>query len=129
MNKFLIDTYTLLWYRAADERIGKRVIEIFSNPDAIKIISIATFWELAIKQSLGKLSLEEDLNNLYNDVVYSGFEISPIEMEQINVLQTLPYHHKDPFDRILIATAIAQNIPIISKDQHFSKYSIQTIWE
>jgi PIN domain nuclease of toxin-antitoxin system len=104
----------------------KQIIEDTENNC---FVSIATFWEIAIKHSLNRLNLKSDLENIFQIIEKTGFEILPITTNQILLNAGLPYHHQDPFDRIIIAQAILENLKIVSKDGYFEKYQVQLLWD
>ncbi|MCD0487097.1 type II toxin-antitoxin system VapC family toxin [Pedobacter sp. MC2016-14] len=91
-------------------------------------VSIATFWEITIKQSIGKLQLDYTIDELIKSCVINNIFILPIQIEYLKVLKDLPLIHRDPFDRIIVATAIDMNYKLISRDSNVSKYAIDVIW-
>jgi PIN domain nuclease of toxin-antitoxin system len=91
------------------------------------IISIASFWEITIKMSLKKLVLSTDIASMTDKALFNGFEIMPIKWEHLIALSSLEYIHRDPFDRIIIAQAIAEKLPIVSSDSIFKQYSVSVI--
>jgi len=125
----LLDTHALIWYREGSSNILLKTRTLISDTRNNIFISIASIWELTIKQSIGKIELNTSIEELYLSFIKNNYTILPIKIEYLSVLKLLPDYHKDPFDRLLIATAIAQNIPVITKDQYFNNYPIQTIWE
>jgi PIN domain nuclease of toxin-antitoxin system len=104
-------------------------VQIISNPDNKCYVSIATFWEIAIKTSLGRLDLKADLSKIFQIIEDSGFDILPITVPHIITNSILPFHHQDPFDRIIISQAIVEDLTVISKDNQFSKYNINIVWD
>lgn len=125
MKRCLIDTHALLW--AADEtgRLGTKAAGILGGDEAIVHVSIGTFWELAIKQSIGKLQIADDFFDL---VMASGYVLLPIELTHIAHCRALPLHHPDPFDRLLIAQAQVEELAIITQDAAFGRYQVEVIW-
>lgn len=91
-------------------------------------VSIASFWEIAIKQSLKKLELSYSLDELELAFSRSGVKILPVCVSDLDVLKNLPFIHRDPFDRLIISTAINHSFSVISKDEHFQKYDLGVIW-
>lgn len=91
-------------------------------------VSIISFWEISIKQSLKKLELSYTLDELNLACLKSDVTILPISINELNILQKLPFIHRDPFDRLIISTAIRLNYSVISKDDYFKKYEIDVIW-
>jgi PIN domain nuclease of toxin-antitoxin system len=127
--EYLLDTHSFLWFINGDEQLSRKAQNAIADPDAIKYISIASFWEIAIKLNLGKLNLDMAYQDLRQQVITNGFEILPITFEHTIELSSLELHHRDPFDRIIIAQAITENLIIISKDGIFGKYNkLQLLW-
>ena len=127
--KYLIDTQALLWYAKGDARLGTTAKLIIESSNT-RLLSIATVWEIGIKVSLGKLTLDALPLDAFieKQLRINFYKILPIELNHIFQLTNLPHHHKDPFDRILIAQAISENIPIVSIDAAFDNYGVQRIW-
>jgi PIN domain nuclease of toxin-antitoxin system len=125
--EFLLDTHAILWFQSSNNKlsqIGKQLIEDANNQC---YVSFASLWEMSIKVALGKLQIEMGFNNFYN-YLNNQFKILNPNVKHLNTLIELPYYHNDPFDRLLIAQAITENISIISADQHFKSYPINVIW-
>jgi PIN domain nuclease of toxin-antitoxin system len=126
--KFLLDTHTLLWHLGNASKlsnIAENIIENFQNEI---FVSIASVWEVAIKINLRKLSFNGGTKELVNLINQNNFILQDISPQHIFEMEKLPLHHRDPFDRIIIATAISQNLCILSKDENFGKYSVKTLW-
>jgi PIN domain nuclease of toxin-antitoxin system len=127
--EYLLDTHTFLWFINGDAQLSKKAKDAIVDPDAIKYISIASFWEIAIKLNLGKLSLDMPYLDLRQQVSDNGFEILPITFSHTTELISLELHHRDPFDRIIIAQAISERLILISKDGNFEKYGqLKILW-
>ena len=127
--EYLLDTHSFLWFINGDEQLSGKAKNAIADPDAIKYISIASFWEIAIKVNLGKLSLDMAYQDLRQQVVANGFEILPITFEHTIELLSLDLHHRDPFDRLIIAQALSENLVVISKDGNFSRDNkLQLLW-
>lgn len=124
----LQDTHTLIWFLEGDSQLSQTARSVIENAENTNFVSIATFWEIAIKSSLGKLETKTPLSNLKRLVLDNGIEILPITIEHTLLVGELPFHHRDPFDRLLIAQAKLENMPVLSKDEHFDKYGIRLIW-
>jgi PIN domain nuclease of toxin-antitoxin system len=127
----LLDTHSLIWYALDDPRLSTTTRALIKDPDNLIMVSPASYWEIAIKVSIGKLNL----NQPYEDFLAlcqgpSGFRVLPIEPAHTTRLVTLPFPrgHKDPFDRLLIAQAIVEDMPIISVDATFDAYPVRRIW-
>lgn len=127
--KYLVDTHTLLWYTLNESQLSNTAQQLIINGNNEILISPASYWEIAIKISIGKLILHRPYQE-FIDVCLNqyDFHILPITPQHTETVITLPFHHKDPFDRLLIAQAIVEKIPIVSVDTILDKYAIQRIW-
>jgi PIN domain nuclease of toxin-antitoxin system len=127
--KVLIDTHVLIWWTGDTNQLSPLVRDMLADPQTELILSIVSIWEMQIKISLGKLSLQMDLPTLVEDEVSrNSFSLLPIELKHIYGLNDLPLHHKDPFDRLLIAQSMLEKMPIISIDEKFDAYGVQRLW-
>jgi PIN domain nuclease of toxin-antitoxin system len=126
--KYLLDTHVFLWIADAPEKLSRKASEIIRNPDNQIFLSIATPWELAIKSKNGKLDAAGLLRDLEAGVFEGDLEILPVSVSQVIRAGSLPLHHRDPFDRLLIAQALDQRMPILSKDRLLDRYGVQRIW-
>jgi PIN domain nuclease of toxin-antitoxin system len=127
--ELLLDTHAVIWFITEDSHLPLRTKLIIESVENNCYVSVATFWEIAIKHSLGRLNLETNLENLFQLILSSGFSILPITLSQILENSRLPFHHNDPFDRIIIAQAIHEDFKIISKDGQFENYQVSLIWD
>ncbi len=91
-------------------------------------MSLASFWEIAIKVSIGKLRLPVPLDKIHDDFVMSGVQVLPFEIKHILGVSLLPFHHRDPFDRLLAAQALAEDLTLVSRDKIFDLYGVKRIW-
>lgn len=126
--QLLIDTHVILWFQASNNKLSAAAKQLIENVDNQCYISMASLWEMSIKIALGKLQIGTDYNSFYNYLLTNHFKILNIESAHLNILINLPHHHKDPFDRLLIAQAITDNLTIISADQRFKSYPVNVIW-
>lgn len=125
---YLIDSQILVWMATTPDRITPKQINILSHIQTRRIVSIATPYELFLKESLGKLVLKDSIEHYIREYVRLGSVILlPITVDHLSAFKTLPFHHKDPFDRLIIAQAIVENLPIITSDTMFDRYDIVTI--
>ena len=124
----LLDTHTLIWLLEGDNQLSKKAIEVIENPENSSFISSATLWEMAIKISIGKLTMSISSQELPKLIWENGIEILPLEVEHYLKVSCLPFHHNDPFDRIIISQALLEQMVIVGKDQHFQAYGVQIIW-
>jgi len=126
--EYLLDTHSFLWFINGSSELSSQARYIILNHDNKIFISIASFWEIAIKLNIGKLKIEMSFDELKKEADNNDFVLLPIQFEDIRVLTALELFHKDPFDRVLIAQAIQNNITIISKDTSFDAYPIKIFW-
>jgi PIN domain nuclease of toxin-antitoxin system len=124
----LIDTHALIWFLNGDNNLSEKAKKAIEDKDANNFVSIASLWEIAIKISLGKLELKTPFAEISKQIEINGFQISPVTFEDTLILSTLPFYHRDPFDRIIISQSITNKFSIISKDSYFDAYNIALIW-
>ncbi|MBC8872230.1 MAG: type II toxin-antitoxin system VapC family toxin [Planctomycetes bacterium] len=125
----LLDSHTMLWFFWDDPRLIAIAKTLIEDPDNRKLVSIATCWEIAIKAGLGKLTLGEPSQPFLNrEIPRNNFELLSISLDHATSVEDLAQHHKDPFDRLIIAQAIAEGIPIVSKDPVFDAYPVRRLW-
>lgn len=127
--KLLIDTHAVIWFITEDKKLPEKTRRIIENIDNNCYVSIASYWEIAIKQSLGRLDLNSDLEKIFRIIEETGFEVLPITVNQILENAKLNFNHQDPFDRIIIAQAIYENLSIVTKDEQFRNYKVPLVWE
>ncbi len=126
----LLDTHTLLWFIAGSTRISSEAKRLVESAEHRKFVSTASIWEIAIKVSIGKMSLAEPFNYLFpRQLQINGFELLPIAIEHSSLVTTLPFHHRDPFDRMLVAQSLVEEMPIVSIDAAFDRYSVDRRWD
>lgn len=125
----LIDTHVVIWFITNDQKLPNKAKILIEDINNNCYVSIASFWEIAIKSSLGRLELNVSLEKVFEIIENSGLAILPITTSHILQLSSLEFYHQDPFDRIIIAQGINSNLAILSKDQHFAKYDINLIWD
>ena len=127
--KYLIDTHILLWIISADPRLSKKVKKIYLNGENDINISIASLWEISIKLSLKKITIDSSYEKFVQEhIIKNDIKILNITPPHIFRLNQLPFHHRDPFDRMIIAQGIEDNIIIISSDSTFDQYPIKRIF-
>lgn len=127
--RLLLDTHTFLWFAAGDPSLSasaRRRIEDVRND---KFLSLASVWEMAIKVSLGRLALDLPLvEAVEQGAVENGISLLPIQLPHVVAVASLPLHHRDPFDRLLIAQAQAEGLAIVGRDEAFDDYKVRRIW-
>lgn len=127
--RVLVDSHTFLWELLGDKRSSKHSIQILADPDSELLFSMASLWEIAINMRLGRMhGLGSSVAYVRDMAGQYGMEILPIRYEHILALETLPLHHRDPFDRMLIAQGIAEGVPILTSDAKFEHYSVKILW-
>ncbi len=124
----LIDTHILIWYIAGNPSLNPAMNDLLEATENDLSISIASLWEIAIKVGKGKLDLGIEFHELEGILNRLNIQILPILFGDLNVQRTLPFHHTDPFDRVIISQAINQNLVLMSADSVFSNYPVQNIW-
>ena len=125
----LLDTHTLLWFLRDDPLLSAAAKSLIEDPRNRKLVSVASCWEIAIKATLGKLELSEPSRTLLErEIPRNNLELLPITLIHATTVETLPLHHKDPFDRLLIAQAILETIPLVSRDEQFDAYALRRLW-
>ena len=124
----LLDTHTLIWLLEGDENLSPNALDAIQNPANTCYVSSASLWEIAIKISISKLSMTIPFYELSRLIFENGIEILSTEFEHFFKVSTLPYHHKDPFDRIIIAQSLVEQMYIVGKDEHFDSYGLNLIW-
>ncbi|GGI22611.1 twitching motility protein PilT [Pedobacter mendelii] len=108
--------------------LSTKAREILEDSSCNLYLSISSFWEITIKQSLGKLKLEYTLDELSGSCSANNIFILPVQISALNILKTLPFLHRDPFDRIIISTALDMGFNLISKDTKFHNYEVNIVW-
>ena len=126
MARLLVDSHVLLWHVQDDSRLGPGPTARIEAVDAEVLVSVASLWEIAIKSALGKLDAPDDLPER---VEAMGFELLQVTPEHAWRVRSLPRHHGDPFDRLLIAQAQIERMPIISADSDFAPYDVRVLWD
>ena len=123
--KILLDTHALLWWLTDSGKLGKKARELVADPANDILVSMASFWEIAVKVRIGRL--EADLDEIMTTVSSEGFAVLDITPSHYRTLMTLPVHHRDPFDHLLIAQAITEKALFLSEDGHASAYPVQVV--
>jgi len=126
---FLLDTHTFLWFISGDKQLPESVVKKIEDISEPCYISIASFWEIAIKIQIGKLKLEISLEELYRFAEINQIKIISINEKHLVTLLKLGLIHNDPFDRLIIAQAISEKLIVVAKDKEFKKYKVKQQWE
>ena len=127
--KLLLDTHTFIWYVLDSEKLRDATLALINNGDNEVFLSTVSVWEIAIKQSIGNLNLKISLKPFIDQQLsLNNFYLLGIEVKHLAVVATLPLHHRDPFDRLLIAQAISEQLPIVGADAAFDSCAVQRLW-
>lgn len=127
--RLLLDTHTFLWFVTNDALLSATALELIANPTNEIDVSPASYWEVAIKTSLGKYPLTTPFEQFFREGIEGNdFRVLPIEVRHAATLASLPMHHKDPFDRMIISQAIVEQIPVVSADGAFDSYGVARLW-
>jgi len=123
--RFLLDTQIFVWWDSESDKLPPRLLMLCEDPAHTLLLSVASVWEIQIKAQLGKLDLTRPLTEIVREQERSNrFMLLPVEATHVFGLQQLPFHHKDPFDRLLIAQALVEGLPILSVDPVFPNYPV-----
>jgi PIN domain nuclease of toxin-antitoxin system len=126
--KALLDTHTFLWAISADKRLSSRAQQIFVGPSDLWL-SVASIWEILIKVQTGKMDLPCPTGPyIVKKLAENRIETLPISLDHVLKVETLPMHHRDPFDRVVIAQSVVEDIPIVTGDPLFEKYTARLVW-
>jgi PIN domain nuclease of toxin-antitoxin system len=127
--KLLLDTHTFIWWDSEPNRLSAQALGLCQDPENSLVLSVASLWEMQIKMQLGKLRLALPLGQIVESQQQTNrIEILPIMMPHVFELGNFPSHHKDPFDRLLIAQAIVEDAVLVTGDRMFSQYPINVAW-
>ncbi|MBS4028446.1 MAG: type II toxin-antitoxin system VapC family toxin [Ignavibacteriales bacterium] len=127
--KYLIDSHAFLWYEFGSQQLPQRVVDIIDNEENVVFLSLASVWEIGIKVNIGKMKLIEPLNNFVRrQILEYDYRLMEISFEHIIEAVSFPLHHRDPFDRLLVAQCKIENLPVISNDTMLDKYGVERIW-
>jgi PIN domain nuclease of toxin-antitoxin system len=127
--RYLLDTHTLLWFLQDDPQLPEKVGNEITNIENSCYVSIASLWEIAIKINLGKLNIKFPFVKFASYLADNDIEVLQIGFDHLIQVATLDLHHRDPFDRIIIAQGLVENLTIITKDEHFPSYTDKILWK
>lgn len=129
LSRVLLDTHAFLWFVFDDPRLSGRAAEVLEDESVEKVLSIASVWEIVIKVQIGKLGLGMPLERFVRDFVEGRtLTLLRIDLEHLLAYGALPLHHRDPFDRLLVAQATALGLPVVTTDPNFAPYGVTVIW-
>ncbi|MGF1575027.1 MAG: type II toxin-antitoxin system VapC family toxin [Cyanophyceae cyanobacterium] len=127
--RLLLDTHALLWFVLEDPRLSIASQSVITNPNNQILVSIASLWEIAIKISIGKYQLSDPFESFWlEQLKLNRFTLLNVAIQHTARIITLPFHHRDPFDRLIIAQALVERIPIVSVDDVFDLYGVSRVW-
>lgn len=126
---YLLDTHSFLWFITADKALSTNAKTLIEDPNNTIFLSLASVWEMAIKSSLGKLTIPQPFAAfIIKQLNDNSFSLLPITLAHASIVSTSPFHHRDPFDRLLIAQALHEKMPIIGNENIFDLYGITRKW-
>jgi len=127
--KVLIDTHAVLWWLVDDKRLSKAARRILEDSSHGRIVSFASLWEIAIKMSAGKLTVRDlSFSEVVEELRTYEFQLLPIRLGDLERAGALPWHHRDPFDRLLIAQSLEEGIPLMTSDAWTGGYALKVVW-
>jgi PIN domain nuclease of toxin-antitoxin system len=127
--KLLLDTHTFIWFTTDSPQLSSSAKVLIEDELNEKFLSLVSIWEMAVKCSIGKLRFELPFQTfIEQQLVQNSLDLMKIEVLHVSIVATLPLHHRDPFDRLLIAQAIAEQMPIVGADQMFDSYGVNRLW-
>ncbi len=125
----LLDTHAFLWFITNDPRLSSQAQSLIQSPANRRLLSMASLWEMAIKVSLGKLTLAQTFDQFIpRQLQLNQIEVLAIELPHLAAVVAMPFHHRDPFDRLMAAQCQIEGLPIVSADPIFDAYSIRRVW-
>jgi len=125
----LLDTHAFLWFIAGNTRLSQQARELIEDQSNAKLVSVASLWEIGIKISLGRLDLAQPFEELIpRQMQINGFGLLPLRIPHIAKVISLPFHHRDPFDRVIAGQCMAEDLSLVSADPSFDKYSVRRLW-
>ena len=124
----LLDTHAFLWFAAGDSRLSRPARAAMEAEDAALYVSTASVWEMAIKARLGRLTLPAPVDRYVAEKIAEGYRMMPVTWAQAAAVEQLPFHHRDPFDRLLVAQALAERYQIVTRDRVFRRYGVDIVW-
>ncbi len=127
--RLLFDTHTFLWWTDQQQGLSPRVIALCQNSDNTLLLSVVSIWEMQIKTQSGKLKLSKPFREFVEkEIQRNEMAILPVALDHVLTLESLPLHHRDPFDRLLVAQAISENAALLSSDRKLTDYPVQVVW-
>ena len=128
MTGYLLDTHTAIWFFNGDSQLSAAAKQVILGLSNTKYLSIVSAWEVAIKLSIGKLEISGKTADFIQDAESNGIIILPIKPSHLTTFESLPFIHRDPFDRLLIASALAEEMTLITDDNNIARYNVPQVW-
>lgn len=131
MGNYLLDTHTILWHATQNARLSAKAYDVITAADNQIFVSVVSYWEMAIKASLGKLSLPATIDEFRLSMESEGIPTLDLSSAHLREIQHLAFPtsgHRDPFDRAIVATAVVEGLVVIGRDSNFSEYGVKTLW-
>jgi PIN domain nuclease of toxin-antitoxin system len=127
--RLLLDTHTFLWFIMGSGNLSVNARALVENTGNDRLLSVASLWEIAIKTSIGKLSLSSPFSDLIPEQLrLNGIDLLNIKLDHLSTLTTLPFHHRDPFDRLIVSQSLVEKMPVVSIDGAFDSYGLTRYW-
>jgi PIN domain nuclease of toxin-antitoxin system len=127
--RVLLDTHALVWAAGDPDRLSSRARATIADPATVVFVSLTSAWELAILQGLERVRLAMPLETLFTQGLAAlRFHLLPIRLPHVAGVSALPHHHRDPFDRLIVATALAEKLTVVSSDRAFKRYGVPVVW-
>lgn len=126
--RYLLDTHVVIWHGENNPILKPQVLSLLNDPANELLVSHASLFEMAIKISIGKLHLGYPISHLKRVLLQNGFQLLPFDFPHYQALSTLPFHHNDPFDRMIISQATCENVEVVTHDVKFQNYPIGIVW-
>lgn len=126
--RLLVDTYAFLWLMGGDRRLSDAARRAVEEADGEWCLSAASVWEMSIKSGLGRLTLPAPVDDYIAERVQEGLRVLSIDWPHAAAVERLPFHHRDPFDRLIVAQAQSDRLAVVTKDPVFSEYDVKVVW-
>ena len=127
--RILLDTHAFLWFLEGSDSLSANARSAIEEPENVVLVSMASLWEIAIKYSLGRLDLEQPFGELIpSQIETNGFVLLSLNVSHVSRVAELPFHHRDPFDRMIVAQSLVEDLPVIGRDEAFDQYGVDRRW-
>ena len=126
--RLLVDTHAYLWFDAGDNRLSTAARRAIEDHEGEWCVSMTSVWEMAIKAGTGRLTLPASVHDYVAERVRAGLRILAVEWPHAAAVERLPFHHRDPFDRLIVAQAQAERLAVVTRDAVFREYGVQVVW-